>query len=394
MHRRLKLGLIGGGTNSAIGTTHMSAAELDRRFEIVGGCFSRDPAVVAGTCERWRLDPSACDTDWRRYLDTHHASLDAIAVLTPIPDHLEHVSAALALGVPVISEKALVASVSEATELFRRVGRQRHFLATTLNYSGYPLVRRLRSLVRDGAFGTLRQVHLEMPLENYLRIPTGAETAPAPQAWRQRDGEIPMLLLDLGVHLHHLLAFVTGSEPARVMADLRHQSSVGDVIDDARLWIDGRDGLQATCWMSKVALGHRNGLRLRLYGDRGSAEWYQCEPETLHLTDARGRRRELSRGEDDALLDEPRYNRFKAGHPSGYIEAFANLYHDIADALEDWQAERPSGDAYMGVNGHPYVYGLEHSEVGLRTLDAAVRSAQGGHWVDIARPERALLRVA
>lgn len=368
---RLDIGFIGGGSNSAIGNAHFTACMLDDRFRVVGGCFSRHQAVNLDTARRWHIDSERCDTDWLRWLDTHRGMLDAVAILTPIPDHHAMIRAALERGIPVIAEKAVTATREEAEDIQHLCNARPHFLAVTLNYSGYPAIRRLRQLLRDGALGRLQQIHLEMPLENFQRIPHHSRTAPRPQAWRQSDGRIPTLLLDLGTHLAHLAQFVTDASPVAVMADFQSHSTLG-LIDDARLWVDYEQDIKASFWMSKCALGHRNGMRLRLFGDAGAAEWIQATPESLQLTDRHGVRRILERGMDDPLLDAQRYNRFKAGHPAGYLEGFANLYADIADALDDYHRQ--------GSWHNDFVTGIDHSLEGLALLDAAVTSNTHRSW--------------
>lgn len=372
----LKLGFIGGGNNSAIGSAHFAASMLDNRFQVSSGCFSRDEEINRQTAERWNIDPSKCCTNWRNYLENAVSEVDAICILTPIPDHYDMLVRSLDLGIPVICEKALVSDSVQATALLERYSDIPYFLAVTLNYSGYPIVRLLKELIAQGQFGTLQQIHLEMPLENYTRIPYAQENPSKPQVWRQTDSTVPTILLDLGVHLHHLLHFTTGANAQRVMAKFNHFSTMPDIIDDARLWIECDTGLEASMWMSKTALGNRNGMRLRLFGDQGSAEWYQFEPEVLHVTDVHGVRSQFDRGVENDILHTAHYNRFKAGHPSGYVEAFGNLYWDMADSLHTYRKS--------GLFEHPYVFSLEHARDGLAMLESACESNRQGRWIDVA----------
>ena len=381
----LKLGFIGGGLNSAIGSAHFHSAMLDNRFQIVSGCFSRNESINLATCRRWNIDPSACTTDWREYLTRFCGDLDAIGILTPIPDHHEMLVAAMETGIPIICEKALVANAQQANELVAYHTRNPGYLATTLNYSGYPAVRLLRSIVSQGKLGTLQQFHLEMPLENYLRVPVNSAAPPKPQLWRQSDGKIPTLLLDLGVHLHHLLHFVSGQDVNSVMANFNHYSNMPRIVDDAKLWLECTNSLQASMWMSKTALGYRNGMRLRLFGTKGSAEWVQADPENVQFTDINGIRSQLDRGVEDETLSAERYNRFKAGHPAGYIEAFANLYWDIADSIIEYKQN--------GTTSNPNVFGLLHSRDGLAMLESTAESANSGTWVTVKSFEREIIKI-
>lgn len=371
----LNLGFIGGGLNSAIGPAHFHSSMLDDRFRVVSGCFSRDESVNAATCKRWHIDPVRCTTDWHEYLERECADLDALGILTPIPEHHEMLTAALENGVPIICEKALVANTRQATQLLVQHEQKPGYLAVTFNYSGYPAVRLLRSIVSEGALGTLQQVHLEMPLENFMRVPVNDVAPSKPQAWRQTDDVIPTMLLDLGVHLHHLLYFVSGQEASSVMASFNRFSNMPGIVDDAKIWLDCVNGLQASMWMSKTALGYRNGMRLRLFGTEGSAEWLQSDPENVQYTDIHGNRSALDRGVENEILSTPHYNRFKAGHPSGYIEAFANLYWDLADSLNEFKE--------TGNTSHPNVFGVAHAKNGLAMLESAAESARIGKWVKV-----------
>ena len=371
----LRLGFIGGGLNSAIGSAHFHSSMLDDQFRVVSGCFSRDESVNLATCKRWHIDPSRCSTDWREYLEQACNELDAICILTPIPAHHEMLIAAMEHGIPIICEKALVSHTRQATQLMIQQEENPSYLAVTFNYSGYPAVRLLRSLVAKGTLGTVQQVHLEMPLENYLRVPIDGTEPPKPQVWRQSDSVIPTLLLDLGVHLHHLLSFISGQEAKAVMASFNHFSDLPNIVDDARIWLDCTDGLQASMWMSKTALGYRNGMRIRIFGTNGSAEWLQSNPETIQHTSIHGIRSQFDRGVENEILSAASYNRFKAGHPAGYIEAFANLYSDIADSLREFKQ--------TGQMLHPNVFGITHARNGLAMLESATESARSERWTPV-----------
>jgi predicted dehydrogenase len=199
-----------------------------------------------------------------------------------------------------------------------------------------------------------------------------------PQAWRLEDGPIPTILLDLAVHTHHLTHFVTGLNPSSVNADFHHDSIFDGIVDDAYLWVRYEKEFRASMWVSKSALGYRNGLKLRLFGEKASAEWLQEEPERLHIFNKDTTRTTYDRG-NCAHPAEIR-ERFKPGHPGGFVEAFANLYCDIADALEEFKEK--------GYHTNPYVFGWDHADNGLKLLDAANRSNQEKRWTDINEGEQ------
>lgn len=373
--KALSLGFIGGGWNSAVGTTHFIAARMDGLFSIDAGAFSRDAGTNAQTAENWGIAKDRLYADGSALLTAEQGRLDAVVVLTPTPDHADLVLRAIELGYPVICEKALAASTGDARRIVAASSTGNAFLAVTYNYTGYPMLRELRRLLRDGHIGEITQVHAEMPQEGFARL--GRDGKPVlPQPWRLHDGAIPTISLDLGVHLHHLVDFLTDAQPREVLAMHGSHGHFRDVVDNVTCLARYDNGMDCTYWYSKSAIGHRNGLRLRIYGTRGSVEWFQMEPEQLLLHDARGQRTILDRACVDATLAaEARYNRFKAGHPAGFMEAFANLYVDIAEALAARREGRPVSSKF--------VFTGRHALDGLLMLEAMAISARDRSWTPV-----------
>lgn len=180
----LKLGVIGGALNSAVGRTHQIAAEMDNRWEIVAGCFSRNAEMNRATARQLRIPLARNYSNWRELLESERGRLSAISVLTPTPSHAEIVCHALELGYPVISEKALASSVEDAEQMIRACKTHDGFLTVTYNYSGYPIVRELRKLIQLGRLGKVLHVQAEMPQEGFLRLVGHENRPPEPQAWR------------------------------------------------------------------------------------------------------------------------------------------------------------------------------------------------------------------
>lgn len=366
----LRLGVIGGSIRSAVGYTHWAASQLDGCWQVVSGCFSRNPEICRETGRAFQLPQEALFCDWQTYIREQGPALDAVVVLTPSTAHVEIVCALLRAGIAVICEKAMVANVAESQQVKAALEASGTFLAVTFNYSGYPMLRVLRRHVQAGDLGPLLQLQIEMPSDAFIQPPERMQ----PQAWRLADGVIPTILLDLGVHLHHLAGFVSGQKPRMVTADFHHMGAFAEVVDDAYLWLEYEQGMRASFWLSKAALGHRNGLRLRLYGEQGSAEWLQEEPERLHLFQKTSRRLTLDRA--NCSYPEEIRERFKAGHPGGFVEAFANLYGDLAAALVQ---HRETGRVQS-----PYVFGWEHADEGLRLLQTAAMAHQQRQWLEVA----------
>jgi len=367
----LNLGFLGGSVSSAIGPAHRAAAALDGKWLIAAGCFSRNPVVNRDTANEYGVAPARLHSDWRAMIAAECHALDAIAVLTPTPDHAAMVAACLDAGLPVICEKALATNSRDAATLRDLRQRRGGFLALTYNYSGYPMVRELRNIIRAGRLGRLIHFQVEMPQEGFVRTDLRG-APPVPQPWRLVDGTIPTIMLDLGVHLHHLLHYLTGARPERVVAQSGSHGWFADVVDDVSALIRYAGGFYGQAWFSKSAMGQRNGMRLRLYGTLGAAEWHHAEPEELRISHADGRREILDRAGATAVASLPRYARFKPGHPAGFIEAFGNLYADLATALRQWQM--------TGGFASDEIFGAELAVEGLALLEAMQRSATNACW--------------
>lgn len=362
MHRPLSLGFIGGGINSAIGLTHKIASQMDGHFQLAAGCFSRDASINQQTGQSWGLGKEVIYQDALTMLREQHTRLDAVVILTPTPAHREIILTCLEYRLPVISEKAMVATVGDAQDIARRVEELDGKLYVTFNYTGYPMVRELRERLLSGKLGRIQHVMVEMPQEGFIRR-RDDNTVPQPQGWRRVDGEIPTVSLDLGVHVHQLVEFLTDKYAEDVYAINSTFACVPGVVDTVNLVARYNDNLVCNYWYGKAAPGYRNGLRIRIYGSEGSAEWLQMEPEYLRLADVHGNVRLIDRtAGDNTVANQDRYCRFKAGHPAGFIEAFANYYADIAMCLR--------GDST------PYALSCDTAVRGLEFLQKAQQSAQ------------------
>lgn len=365
----LKIGFIGGATNSAVGYAHFAACRLDGHFKVEAGCFSRHAEHNDLTARAYGVSPKRTYSTWKELLEAESESLDAIAILTPTPSHAEIAVAVLDAGLPVICEKALATSSAECRAIEEAISRNNGYLAVTFNYSGYPMVRELRQRIAENRLGKIQQIHIEMPQEGFLRLNA------TPQAWRREDHNVPTVSLDLGVHVHHLIDFLTeGKKLVKLTADQTSYGQFNNIIDNVCCLCQYEDGIRVQAWWGKTALGHRNGLRVRVFGDQASAEWYQMVPEELQWADNDGNHTILDRSVPASkVAQEPRYNRFKAGHPSGFIEAFANLYADIAGEI------RTRNEGTLAHS--PFVFGADHAEDGLRMMETIHKAAASNTWV-------------
>lgn len=367
----IRVAMIGGGVNSAVGRVHEVAMKMDGRFDLVAGCFSRDADINRRSGAQYGVSPERIYPSFDSLLAAEAGRIDAVAVTTPILSHFEHINRTLDLGLPVISDKPLVGDLRQCQSLRKRVQAGGPAVYCIFNYTGYPAVREMRRRVRSGGLGEVFKVMAEMPQDSYMRL-KNQDRVSAIQGWRLRDGEIACVTLDLFVHLHSLVSFVCGGRPQDVAAWARSISGVAPgLIDEVDAIVRYDSGMVVNAWYGKAVLGYRNGLRLRLFGTRGSLQWYQEDPETLLGADAEGNRQVFDRlSSGSEVTVEPRYQRFKAGHPAGFIEAFANYYYDIAEALR-------------GDGTSPYLLSFDVVEEGLAVAGAIHRSSGLGGAVHL-----------
>lgn len=350
--KKLSLGFVGGGINSAVGYTHYLASRMDGFFSVEAGCFSRDSSVNAETAFAYGVAASRCYDNLEALLEGEQGKLDALCILTPIPDHVHSAVKAMNAGFDIICEKALATSVTEAQTIYEtQLATGRRFLIT-FNYVGYPMVREVKSMISRGDLGEVQQGYFEMPQESFARPESN------PQAWRRRDYGLPCVTLDLGVHVHHMIEYLLGAggfDPVAAVAG--SFGRIPEVLDTVNAcgWSRSKNIMLHSMW-TKAALGHANGLKLRVFGSAGSTEWHQMRPEELTYTDSFGKRMVIERGQSNLLeANKPRYNRFKAGHPAGFVEAFANIYSDFHAILTGPEQEHP-------------VYGIRAALQGLSDL--------------------------
>lgn len=371
----LKLGFIGGALDSAIGATHKIAARMDGRWSLASGCFSPNMELNNRTAESWGVAQDRVYPSWEKLLAAERERQDAVVVLTPTPSHAEIVISALEQGYPVICEKALAISSAEARTIKTTVKKSGGFLAVTYNYTGYPMLRELQKIIQKGNLGRLNQIHIEMPQEGFARLGKN-RSKPTPQAWRLKDYDIPTLSLDLGVHIHNIINFLSGEKPIEVVSTNNSFGFFEGIVDNTMCLAHYTGNLDCQIWFGKTALGHSNGLRVRVYGAQSSAEWFQMRPEILEINDNMGGKKTIERSSVDIeIADEPRYNRFKAGHPAGFIEAFANYYYDLADSLIEFKNK--------GSHSSPWIFGVDMAEEGLLLLEAIARSARSKTWQSV-----------
>ncbi|PHQ58168.1 MAG: oxidoreductase [Sulfurimonas sp.] len=364
-----KLAFIGGSVNSIAGYPHFIASQMDRRFEVVAAAFSSDSTVNRQTASQWKI--KNVYNDYKELILQEKNNIDAVVILTPTPLHCEIIIELIKYNIPIICEKPLVSSIEEIKEIEKVYESTKHFLVVTNNYSGYPMLRELQHKISNKELGDILHIRLKMPQESFLRPPKSVRY---PQKWRLTDGFIPMISLDLGAHLHHLAYFLLQEEPNKVMATYDSFSKY-DVVDDVNMRLEYKSGIKGNMWLSKTALGNRNGLHIEVYGSKASALWHQENPEKLEFSYSTGQKVITDRGSDIEMLPNHLYSRMTPGHPAGFIESFANLYNDIANQLDNFKKDKK-------INSR-YVYSFEHAKNGIHLLHSATISHNKKIWIDI-----------
>jgi predicted dehydrogenase len=373
--RKLRAGIVGGGQGSFIGAVHRIACELDGQAEVVAGAMSADPQRAADSAKAWYLQRSYASYEEMAEVEAGRPDgIDFVMVTTPNHLHYPVARAFLEHGIHVVCDKPMTFNMAEAQELAQLVERTKLVFALTHNYTGYPAVRHARSLVQQGAIGTIRKA-LVVYVQDWLMEPQ--ESKGNKQAeWRTdpaRSG-IAGSIGDIGTHAENLLNYITGLNIAALCADLTSFIEGRRLDDDANMLLRLENGGKGILTCSQIAAGEENALSIRIYGTKAGLEWHQMEPNTLIFMQP-GQPRQLLRTNMPYMSDESKaLTHVPAGHPEGYLEAFANIYKlAIADIRRVETGEQTTG-------GYPTVYdGLR----GMRFITRVVESSQkGAVWVD------------
>jgi predicted dehydrogenase len=334
--RRLRLGMVGGGEGAFIGGVHRIAARLDDEFELVAGALSSDPGRAAASAEALRIAPERSYGDFRTMATREAAQPDGIDVVAIVtPNHLHHAAARAFLdaGIDVICDKPLARTLGEGEDLVDAVRASGRSFIVTYNYTGYPMVRQAREMIRAGVLGVIRVVQVEY-LQEWLTAPIEA-TGQKQAAWRtdpERSGPVGALG-DIGTHAFNLAEFVTGLKCEAVAAELTAFVAGRRLDDNASVQLRFAGGARGSLWCSQVAPGHENDLRLRVFGEAGAIEWVQEHPNQLRHAPFGKAPRVISRGGAETGVAAAQATRIPAGHPEAFLEAFGQIYREAAEHI-------------------------------------------------------------
>ncbi|SEU07081.1 Predicted dehydrogenase [Paracoccus homiensis] len=371
MTARIKLGMVGGGRDAFIGGVHRIAARIDDRFELVAGALSSTPERSEESARALGIPRSYGTFDEMAAAEAaREDGIEAVAIVTPNHMHYAAAKAFLERGIHVICDKPLTATDADAAAMAEAVARSDALFVLTHNYTGYPMIRQARNMVLAGDLGQLRIVQVEYP-QDWLTDPAEAEGVKQAE-WRTdpaRSGAGGSIG-DIGTHAHNLACFVTGLRVESLAADLQSFGANRTLDDNAHVMLRFGDGVRGMLWSSQVAPGNENALRLRVYGDKGGLEWLQEDPNYLWFTPHGQTKRLLTRNGAGANAAAGAVSRIPGGHPEGYLEGFANIYAEAADAIRAVQAGTPRDQA-MGL-----LPGIAQGLDGMAFIRACVASSR------------------
>jgi predicted dehydrogenase len=383
MNRKLKAGMVGGGRDAFIGGVHRMAMRLDGRIELVAGAFSSNPEKSRLSGEDLLLDPKRVYPDYKTMVEEElklpvGERIDFVSIVTPNKTHVPVAKAFLEAGFNVVCDKPLSFDLQEALELEKLVKKSGKVFALTHNYTGYPMVKEARELVRRGELGSLLKVVVEYP-QGWLIKPLEAEGVKG-AAWRTdpQQAGASSCVGDIGTHAENLTRYITGLQIDELCAEFTTFVKGRRLEDDANFLVRFKGGAKGVLFASQISVGEENDINIRVYGTQASLEWHQEDPNDLIVKYTDAPRRIDRRGNSYVSDVAKRFTRLPFGHPEAFIEAFANIYLEAARAIE---AEVNSQPVPPDCDFPTVTDGVE----GMMFIETAVKSAKnGGVWTKMA----------
>ena len=365
--RRLKYAMVGGARGSFIGPIHRMAVRMDDLGDLVAGCFSRDAKANAGSGAKFGIAPDRVYADWRSLIAAEAGKIDFLVVCTTNETHYAIAKQALEAGIDVFCEKPLSLTVKEADALGRIAKRKRLLLGVPFTYTGYPMIKLARDLVKRGELGKIDKIVLEYQ-QGSFRQPDRRN------GWKMNPkiAGPSCVVADIGVHAFTMIEYVTGLEVKTLLADLSSFAS-GGLDDDASVLMRLSGGAKASLVTSKIATGEENGVRLRVYGAKASLHWDQEEPNYLHVrypTKPEMIYKRRAPYVADISAGATRASRFPAGHHEGFVEALGNIYDEFVASVVS-RRTRDFPGAREGIRS-------------MRFVEACLKSSKrGSRWVRV-----------
>ena len=374
--KKLNLGIVGGGSKSWIGHVHRIAARYDDQYEIVAGVFSRNVKSSTEFGRKIGVSKERCYSNYKEMANEEAKRKDGInvvAIMTPPSSHQIIAETFIDKNIHVISDKPFAGNLEQAKKLYKKIKLNKKIkYALTHNYSAYPMVREAKVLVEKGKIGKVEYVNVEYVQDWSDGKNLTSKNAKKNLKWKL-DSKIvgaSAVLNEIGTHAYHLASYISGLKGKTIFADIKQVSKKIKMDDNAQVMINFTNGAKGMFWTSVMAKGGVYGLRIRIFGSKGSIEWVQNDPGYLKFNPSQGAVKLLERGFHNAELSK-KFSRIKFGHPEGYLDAFANIYREFATSIKSKTKQR---------NFYP------NEDEGLETakfINACKISSRKKRWVKI-----------
>ena len=375
--KKLRLGMIGGGQDSFIGAVHRIASRIDDQWSLEAGCLSSTPERAIASAKEIGLPFDRSYTSFQEMAEAEKLrddGIDAVAIVTPNNVHADPAITFLKAGIHVICDKPLASNIEEAESIEDTLNKSGKLLMVTHNYTGYPLIRQAKEMVGQGELGKIRVIQVEYA-QDWL-----TKNADNKQAnWRTDPNQSGGggCIGDIGTHAYNLINFVTGIKPRFLSADLSSFVNGRLVDDNAHVFLRYENGARGILWASQVAVGNENNLKLRIFGEKAGIEWSQENPNQMSFTKFEYPKTILTRSGAGSNKSGLRISRIPAGHPEGYLEAFATLYSEAAHLVRNsnYGISLPEGIDVPDINA-----GLD----GMRFINACIISSKlNAKWTSL-----------
>jgi predicted dehydrogenase len=368
--------MVGGGPGAFIGAVHRSAAALDGEIELAAGVFSSSSDKSKQQGRALHLDPARVYASFEEMVERERKlptgeRIDFVSIVTPNSSHFPIAKAFLDAGIHVVCDKPMTTTLEDAEELCRLTRKHDLIFALTHNYTGYPMVKQARELVRQGKIGKIRKIVAEYP-QGWMSKASGMNL------WRldPKVAGISSAVGDIGVHAWHLARYITGLELTALHADLTSFGEGYELEDDANMLMHYEGGARGILYASQISAGEENALRVRVYGTEAGLDWRQEDPNYLHLLYGDRPESVYKRG-NEYLEPIARHNtRLPSGHPEGFIEAFANIYRNVGRTISARASGEQPGEFDLDFPG------VQDGARGVHFIHRAIASGRKRDWVD------------
>ncbi len=373
---KLSLGIVGGGPKSWIGHVHRISARFDDKYEIVAGVFSRNAKLSINFGKTLGISKDRCYSTFKEMAlkeSKRNDGIQVVSIMTPPSSHQIIAEKFIEKNINIISDKPFAGNLDQAKKLYKKIKSNKKIkYALTHNYSAYPMVREAKVLIEKGKIGKIEYVNVEYIQDWSDGTKINVRNAKKKLKWKI-DNKIvgaSAVLNEIGTHAYHLATYISGLKGEKIFADIKQISKKIKMDDNAQVMINFTNGAKGMFWTSVMAKGGVYGLKIRVFGSKGSLEWVQNDPNYLKLNPDKGAVRYLERGFHNAELSK-KFSRIKFGHPEGYLDAFANIYREFAESLKNKSKKR---------------YFYPNEDEGLETakfINACKVSSKNKRWVKI-----------